>query len=472
LYNSIKLYVRKKIKILIPFRFSFFLLSTKNGLSWPNNDNMIGLVNCFNRPSLQPLNWPMIRGLVRQILVTKREFYHLTIMQAQKVCFPPPGYWDFTKCLSAILKKGTKRLLAGHRTNLSSPDMKKSQTHQVLSKMSISPSLNDRESKSESESLKVKSSRKASSRSTFSLDISRSGSNLQTPQSGRSSAPYSPSTVSPYVHSTPNRQGSHAHIQLDVLGADNLISACKRAAIGNNGVPPDRKPSLRISLYLPNSYSEAVPVELKRVFFRSLESSTSEFTLNPRWNKSINILLPTPKYLLSKTDTLSAAGSTSSGSCSELLSWWGKGVIKVEVVDTERFNTDIHLGEVQFLLSALTNATTVSPLQRQSQVSVETEGAFQVFGSYPLVKAPSSNRVSGTITLHVFLHTPIWEMVYQGQNTSISQCLELRSEQLTGVTTPIKQMHSKFSEEEEEDSLEFGPSWMNSPDKGKTTGHT
>ena len=71
------------------------------------------------------------------------------------------------------------------------------------------------------------------------------------------------------------RQGSKPHIQLDLLSADNLISAAKR--IGGVEPVPDRKPSAKVTLFLPKqastSSSVASPIsfdELKKAYqFRS-----------------------------------------------------------------------------------------------------------------------------------------------------------------------------------------------------------
>jgi hypothetical protein len=233
-----------------------------------------------------------------------------------------------------------------------------------------------------------------------------------TARTSRSFLSIFPAVLSPYGHSTPRRKGHYAHIQLDILGADNLIPACKRAVKGADGYIADRKPTLKISLFLPANSSPTVHVELKRVFLHSVENCCGKSTLNPRWDKSVYIPIPTPKSLYSKAACLYTAGNTCLNSCRELLNWWGRGVIKIEVLDTERFNTDIHLGEVNLLMSSLSNPAASSLIQRLPESSpIDTDCQLQISGTYPLVKDQGSSRVSGSVTLHAYMHIPAFDKV-------------------------------------------------------------
>ena len=90
-------------------------------------------------------------------------------------------------------------------------------------------------------------------------------------------------------------------------------------------------------------------------------------TLNPRWNTTFNIPLPCPKPLASRRpseadvscstsspEACSASDETSRGLavCKEngLLNFWGDGQIKIQIIDGDRFNQDIFLGEVVYVI--------------------------------------------------------------------------------------------------------------------------
>ena len=98
-------------------------------------------------------------------------------------------------------------------------------------------------------------------------------------------------------------------------------------------------------------------------------------TQNPRWGSTFYLPLPCYKHLLTPIDTLAAGDDVNSSwllhmneeseepghmqqynddelllkrieICKGLLNWWGEGYIKIAVVDGERFNEEIFLGEV------------------------------------------------------------------------------------------------------------------------------
>lgn len=132
--------------------------------------------------------------------------------------------------------------------------------------------------------------------------------------------------------------------------------------------------------------------ELKRIHHISKEYS--EVTLNPRWKDSdkrdggstFYLPLPCPKKVIlsdrSANDVLvsesisdfSFSMDTESShlnslslmekereasyqrACKALLSHWGQGLVKIQIIDGERFNEDIFLGEVNpnsFILSSI-----------------------------------------------------------------------------------------------------------------------
>lgn len=184
----------------------------------------------------------------------------------------------------------------------------------------------------------------------------------------------------------PYRAGPRAHIQLDILGADNLCTT-RRSNVSD---VPNRKPCLRISLLLP-----AVPAKASGAGANELSivrKISREFpiqTLHPRWDCTVHVPLPCPKGLYPSDDDLIAAKGRllDKKSYAALLDWWAGGLIKVEVVDGDRFNPDFFLGEATIYLSQF--------LLQQA-----------VGGTFPLSKQNVTDRVTGTITMHAFLHLP------------------------------------------------------------------
>jgi hypothetical protein len=69
------------------------------------------------------------------------------------------------------------------------------------------------------------------------------------------------------------------------------------------------------------------------------------------------------------------------------MEWWASGVLKIEVLDGERFNRENFLGEVDLLLSQFLLAPVMA-------------------GTFPLAKQSVGDRVSGTITVAAYLHLP------------------------------------------------------------------
>ena len=218
--------------------------------------------------------------------------------------------------------------------------------------------------------------------------------------------------------------GSRAHIQLEVLGADRLCAARKKQVPG--GGTPDRKPGLRVTLLLP-----PVPVAVAASgagagagagksgvggggsgvavgplsAVKKLSRDFTTATLHPRWDTTLHVPLPVPKSLLPTPELFVPASSPAKQRTPEveaqgeaplladaraytaLLDWWAGGVLRVEVVDGERFNSEIFLGQADLLLSQFLLNSSMG-------------------GTIPLAKASASDRVTGNITLHAYLHLP------------------------------------------------------------------
>ena len=197
--------------------------------------------------------------------------------------------------------------------------------------------------------------------------------------------------------SSNQRRSNKAHIQLDILSADKLMPA-KR---GNSSIP-DRKPGLKISLY-QQAQNGGNSVEMKKV--HQAVRDFEETTLNPRWGSSFYLFLPSPKHILQSyidecPDILEIIEDPikkeeiAKRISKDLLNWWSNGYINISVIDGERFNDNVFLGEINFLLSSFL-------VPRKGG-----EDSFDVAGTFPLNKINATDKVSGSIKLHAYLHMP------------------------------------------------------------------
>ena len=188
----------------------------------------------------------------------------------------------------------------------------------------------------------------------------------------------------------PHRASPRAHIQLEVLCADRLSAARRRRAGSSpdDGDKPDRKPGLRVTLLLPPQPT-AAPGPLTAV--KKLSRDFSDTTLSPRWDCTLQVPLPVPKSLVPPADVLVGSSDgqqqLDAKACVALMDWWAGGILRVEVIDGERFNSDIFLGQQELFLSQFLLAPSIC-------------------GTFPLSKQTSTDRVAGTITLNAYLHLP------------------------------------------------------------------
>jgi hypothetical protein len=114
-----------------------------------------------------------------------------------------------------------------------------------------------------------------------------------------------------------------------------------------------------------------------QVFQDSLEARGEQCTLDPVWNYCCSAPLPLPlvsdmscRHQLDRCLPLDSGEGLSAAYgliCDEMqaLSYSG-GILKIEVLDGERFNPDIHMGEAQVRLSSLGTTTWASPIQTLS----------------------------------------------------------------------------------------------------------
>lgn len=157
----------------------------------------------------------------------------------------------------------------------------------------------------------------------------------------------------------------------------------------------DRKPGLRVGLHL---HSEASS-QCKKVHSAASDwdDAALTHTLDPTWAKSFSLPLPCPRALLQSAidganNDINAAHKAA---CASLLDFWAGGYLSIQVVDGERFNQEIFLGEVTLLLSAFL-------VKRNNR---------EVSGNFPLSKQQATDRVSGTLRLRAQLQLPSESLV-------------------------------------------------------------
>ena len=249
------------------------------------------------------------------------------------------------------------------------------------------------------------------------------------------------------------------HIQLDILAADKLMPASKGLISRDiNGCRiPDRKPCIRVTLYFPNNIEKRPAYKTGRDFTIT--------TLNPRWNSTFYLPLSCPRQIVQAAlDECTESGIDTTNHNDELLSkvnkalidWWSSGFISIQVIDGERFNEDIFLGEVTLLLSAFLvppgSNKTNAPL-----MSVDSRKCKSIHGTFPLSKLHAHDRVSGSIKLASYLHLAsdqyIKEVISKTANSSLAPAtLILESSSSTG-RSPEGKKASSYSRRQTMDEL-------------------
>eukprot|EP00602_Paraphysomonas_sp_CaronLab_P008735 CAMPEP_0185035954 /NCGR_PEP_ID=MMETSP1103-20130426/28171_1 /TAXON_ID=36769 /ORGANISM="Paraphysomonas bandaiensis, Strain Caron Lab Isolate" /LENGTH=825 /DNA_ID=CAMNT_0027573275 /DNA_START=559 /DNA_END=3036 /DNA_ORIENTATION=- len=194
--------------------------------------------------------------------------------------------------------------------------------------------------------------------------------------------------------SCPKRRKTNTHkphLQIDVVMADKLSAPKKK------GGDVDRKPGFKASLFLPSkpnlkcSRSDSPPT----VGLSSMKLANSATydcnvpTLNPVWNHTVYLPLPTP-----------SPGADAPAQWGDVLlkDFWSLGYIKIEVLDGDRFNEDIFLGEAVLLMSGFLD------LRPGSATCTDYK---TMSGVFPLSKRSPSDRVTGSIHATAYLHMPI-----------------------------------------------------------------
>jgi hypothetical protein len=139
-----------------------------------------------------------------------------------------------------------------------------------------------------------------------------------------------------------------------------------------------------------------------------VQQETRDFhttTLNPQFDTSFSLILPCNRAILNSIILAAGEESIGGSSCSELtdtlynlicralLQWWSQGSILIEVFDGERFNTEIFMGHVELLLSGF-------------MVAIKKADDLEMKGSFQLCKSKPTDRVSGSVKLHAYLHVP------------------------------------------------------------------
>lgn len=236
-------------------------------------------------------------GLAKQITATKHAFNAFLFKDSHLQRFPRPGYWDLGPCLLSTLRqqkvviktrKSLRTSSSPAEESRSKPRVKPSKSNGASSAGFDSPApviepsgtprlIDPRASPKKSPAETAALSTKLKRVSLLAQKLSPKPSELPQP------APVTPlSTPQRYILRSylcfrisysvciqPDRQGAKPHIQLDVLAADNLMAANKRTSVRD--AVPDRKPSARVTLYLPKNFappssSSNSSDELRKVF--------------------------------------------------------------------------------------------------------------------------------------------------------------------------------------------------------------
>lgn len=193
-------------------------------------------------------------------------------------------------------------------------------------------------------------------------------------------------------------------IDLYIRGASKLIPATKgKVQKDSSGSPiPDRQPSLRITVLMPR-----IPggTDLKSTF--SCKCDYPEHSLNPIWDRRFKLPLPVMSGL-SFFDINDPSKSAVQGSppahhatfsnyesaYRSHFKWWGCGAVKIEIVDIDRFNEDIFMGEATILMSSL-----LGPIK-------DIFRPLRAAGDFELQKRIPTDRVSGFVSVSLSVCMP------------------------------------------------------------------
>ena len=350
----------------------------------------------FSYPSLSSSDVMFIQKLLKQLQLNRKKFHSLFFTGSRFRSFPKPGFVDIGNAITSLLRHtgsaaGSKGFVArdGKIVAHTSP-----------------PTFKTRK-----QSLPLKKDKPAVSVFSFSghrgpaadmgervkKDISLSPEKKSMISSLRkvqlSSAQLGTPTVNPPFASEqstpPSRDASRAFVYLQVASAANLMPARRGAGGGSAARVADRKPGLRIGLHLPsepNGQSRKINAAAA-----DWDDPSIAHTLDPTWNKSFSLPLPCPRGVLqAAVDGAADTGAAYKAACDALLDFWASGFLSIQVVDGERFNQEIFLGEVTLLLSAFL-------VKRNSR---------EVSGTFPLSKQQVADRVSGSLLLKAQLQLP------------------------------------------------------------------
>lgn len=309
------------------------------------------------------------------------------------------------------------------------------------------------------------SNRSLTTKSSFNASINKSNNNIKNQMNLSSIANLSSNNGSSVeskrksisTNKTPakhivERHRAHdgGHIQLEILSGDKLIAAKKGAA-----TIPDRKPGLKITLMLPSTPTSTVPTKaspvngqsanLKRIYHTAKDCE--ELTLNPVWNSSFILSLPFPKMMIksmiennqlpylplasvSDMQAVSLSDAEYESLCRVIMQHWSSGQVLIEVCDGERFNEEIFMGQTVLLISSFL------PMIKKLH-ELEIKGTFQ------LEKMIPTNRVSGSVSLHAFLHAPK-KAYLEEQLTAIIDQIK-RQPSVSPASVPVTKSQSRSS---------------------------
>jgi hypothetical protein len=98
-----------------------------------------------------------------------------------------------------------------------------------------------------------------------------------------------------------------------------------------------------------------------------------------------------------------------------MLQHWSSGIVEIEVFDGERFNEEIFMGKVNLLLTSF-------------HLFIKKFDDLEMKGNFQLDKYKATQRVSGSIYLHAFLHVPEKKYVEE-QISQLLTAIQLQEQQ-------------------------------------------
>jgi hypothetical protein len=191
------------------------------------------------------------------------------------------------------------------------------------------------------------------------------------------------------------------------------------------GPAPGMKKVFNSILFLLHYFSYSFFLLLFSQVFQTSKDYTT-LTLNPKWNASFSMTLPFSKTVLRaaierhqiNTDNLYSSSLSDHDYdvvVKAMLQHWSSGIVEIEVFDGERFNEEIFMGKVNLLMTSF-------------HLFIKKFDDLEMKGNFQLDKYKATQRVSGSIYLHAFLHVPEKKYVEE-QISQLLTAIQLQEQQ-------------------------------------------